>query len=145
VADGIWSPGDGPVDLEFSTDLVPDRSVVVIALAGDAGDEVRRLPVRTFGNHLRVKLDDVPAGVLLLRYAVVGVDGHRISGEVTFEAAGATATGTAPASSGATGGDADSAATGVRTRLVVGGMLAVLLVAVSLNAANAVAASRGRP
>lgn len=144
VADGTWSPGDGPIDLEFSTELVPGRSVVAVALADSAGDEVRRLPVRTFGNHLRVTLDDVPAGTLRLRYAVVGADGHRVADELTFEVASARGT-PSDAGGAATGPAADSATTGIGTRLVVGGMLAALFVAAALTTANAVVTSRGRP
>ena len=146
VAGGTWSPGDGPVDLEFSTDLVPDGSTVVV----EAGDEVRRMPARTFANHVQVELADLPPGPARLRFAVVGVDGHRVSDEVGFEVrsegAGVTEVGPQPVTSGTP--SALSPASGLpdlRTKLVVAGLLAALVLAAALSTVRAVATSRGRP
>jgi methionine-rich copper-binding protein CopC len=147
VAGGTWSPADGPVDLEFSTDLVPGRSAVVV----EAGDEVRRVPATTFANHVQVELADLPAGPARLRFAVVGVDGHRIADEVGFEVrsdAGSgssdtvTEVGPAPA---ATAASPQPGLPGLRTKLVVAGMLAALGLAAALSTVRAVATSRGRP
>jgi methionine-rich copper-binding protein CopC len=142
LADGTWTSGDGLARIDFSTPLLPEGTQVVV----DVGAGARTVPARTVASHLLVELADLPAGRAHLRFAVVGVDGHRISDEIAFR----VGPGTAPARPGAGEGTAPAEGTDVRetsdsrTRVVVGCMVAALLAAVALSAVNAGVMSRGR-
>jgi copper resistance protein C len=78
------------VSLDFSTQLIPGVSTIAV-LDGDGRNHVAA-PVDELGSRVVVGVEDMRPGDYVVRYRVVGADGHPIEDGYTFGVAPGAAT-----------------------------------------------------